>query len=95
MDHMMKKFEKQCQIKQKGVGEYSLSIMDLSLSPKSHGITSNLPHKYNDHFVRASTSSSMDEEDNGILNWLYKDEESSAHEKRIQNISIPTHQYGK
>lgn len=95
MDRMMKNFEDKCKIKQKGVGEYSLSMMDLPLSPKSYGRPSNLPHKYNDHFVRASTSSAMDEEDNEILNWLYKDEESSAQEKRIQNISIPTHQYGK
>lgn len=70
INKMMQNFDKQCKIKQQGVGGYSLSMMDLPLSPKSFGKPPNLPHRYNDNFVRASTSSAMDEEDNEILNWL-------------------------
>jgi hypothetical protein len=87
------------QLKDKGVGEYSLCISNLPISRRSHGqptlskqkfaIASTLQSyvpitMFDGRFIKANTSVE-EAEDRDILNWLYKDEDES-----ILHIKLPT-----
>lgn len=53
MDKLIKEFDRKCKFHRKGVGEYSVSLFDPPLSPRSHGkLTSAKP--YHAHFVKVS-----------------------------------------
>lgn len=84
MNALMKEFEIKYKIGSKGVGEYLVSLFDIPISPKSYGKPSlnMLPWQYNEHFVRYEGSS--------------QDKNMKADEnKRIKNIDISSHLFGK
>lgn len=45
-------------------------------------------------FIKARTHT-KESEDRAILSWLYKDEEESLSPSTLENVNIPTEQYGK
>lgn len=55
-------------------------MVDLAISPRSDvkPSSSNSTQKYNEYFVRAGTSSPIEDYDNEIFKWLYKDDEASS-----------------
>lgn len=63
MDRLMKEFDRKCKLQCKGVGEYSISLFDPPLSPRSHDKLSSTNRPYHAHFVKASgvPSSSIEE----------------------------------
>jgi hypothetical protein len=107
MQQLTLNLDKKMQIKDKGVGEYSLCLSKLPISPKSHGqptlstqkvasASTSGPSepitKFDGLFIKVNTSAE-EVEDRDVLNWLYKDDEAST--STTENANIPIDQYGK
>jgi hypothetical protein len=107
MQQLTLNLDKKMQIKDKGIGEYSLCLSKLPLSPRSHGqptlstqkvasASTSSPSepitKFDRLFIKVNTSAE-EAEDRDILNFLYKDDEAST--STAENVNIPTDQYGK
>lgn len=104
LQELTKNLDTKLKFKDKGVGEYSLSLSSLPPSPRSHGqptlsnqkiaTTSTSQYfvpitKFDGQFIKANTIEE-EAEDRDILSWLYKDEDES-----LLHIKLPKKQYGK
>lgn len=96
-------FEQKMQIKDQGMGEYSLEplcLAKLPTSPRSHGLPTTSMHlvtqpitKFDGTFIQLGTLA-HESEDKDVLSWLYKDEKEGDRAAAL-DIVLPTHLYGK
>jgi hypothetical protein len=96
--------EQKSQIKDKGVGEYSIEqSLCLSQLPtlKYYGkpstsmqISSKPITLFDGRFIKAKTQAE-ESKDKAILNWLYRDEEELDSTSKTTTINAPMEEYGK